>query len=144
TSATAPPPLAGVKPAPQGPAPPPISSGLGICGAGFIPADGGEIHTSATAPPPLAGVKPAPQGAAPAPISRRPRNLWGRVYPGLRRRDPHFGNGPTPAGRREGRPHRVLRQRQSRAASESVGPGLSRPTAPRSTLWQRPHPRWPA
>src|SRR5690606_40333387 len=33
------------------------------CGAGFIPADGGEVPTSATAPPPLAGIKPAPQGS---------------------------------------------------------------------------------
>src|SRR5690606_42066360 len=128
-AATAPRSRRGARRAPPGPAPPPISSGLGICGAGFIPADGGEIHTSATAPLPLAGVKPAPQGPAPAPISRRPRNLWGRVYPGRRRRDPHFGNGPPPPPRPAAtRPHRIPHRPPPRGGPRGFGPA----TRPRS------------
>src|SRR5690606_25971317 len=57
---SAPPPLAGINPAPHET---PAGGTLPVatsCGAGFMPADGAEPPTRTSAPPPLAGINPAP------------------------------------------------------------------------------------
>src|SRR5690606_39981743 len=76
--------------------------------------------------------------------------LWGRLHAGRRSRDPRRGSGPTHAGRDKPGPtgsHPTgpisLRRRQARPACFFVGPALCRPTEPRLTPRQRPHPRWP-
>src|SRR5690606_10805230 len=126
-----------------------------FCGAGFMPADGAATHTKAATPPALAGINPAPQVLTPPGQSAAAAAgtscffLWGRLYAGRRSRDPHQGSDPTRAGRDKPGPTGSHPTGPIRCGGGGnvlllfVGPALCRPTEPRPTPRQRPHPRWP-
>src|SRR5690606_16861694 len=104
----------------------------GICGAGFIPADGAGNGTPGGA----SSRRPA-SSRAPTQNATVPRGvwgyLWGRVYPGRRGWERHSRRSiVTPAGIKPARHTKC--DGAARRLGVSVGPGLSRPTGLGTTL----------